>query len=313
MAKRAKSRIFLVSPNDLSSATCVGKMTENDRIFLITDEAPELKENIITFLNGRDSILGTAPETIYHRLVDECDGSENIYFIGPEMQELYEELYEKLLPACSGIGCNKTFGVAHVRLKRRQVEAEIPYIEALLSGMGSEENTLEGSIKETEVLPDVPKKHETHARSEDDARWEDTRNPDTSKKDTKKKKAKIKQEQITHSDSSQKAAGESNNSSISMDIADVERSKAVCVAAFRDRIRRHISAEISTEISNEQCFQFMINALKSDTLSDFTESLMCTGFKPLKLSETGYIKLKEESAYYMKVCNVLYGGDIWNY
>lgn len=311
MSKKTKNRIFLVAPKDLSSTTCVGKMTQGDRIFLITDEEPQLKDNIIRFLNGRDRILNTDEQDIYQHMVDECEGDENIYFVGSEMSPYYDSLCERLLDVCSGIGFNKTFGVNNVKLKRKQAGLPESYMDTFLSGIEEETLVPEGEVGKQPI--GTPEKEQSLIPTDIDLRWEPEGPPRDVQKQKKTKEARRKNK----ADKNQEKAEMPD-----MDIQlpekkytdDLSGKRALFMCALRERINRHICESVGQELSVEQCFQFTVLLLKCDHAEQLLESWACTEpRKRIKLQEGQYKKLKEETVYYSKVCDLLYGGDLWEY
>ncbi|MCC2254575.1 hypothetical protein LKD70_09120 [Ruminococcus sp. CLA-AA-H200] len=334
MSKRNKERIFLVSPDDLSSTTCVGKMTDLDRIYLVCEEGnpPEMKENVIYFLNGRDTVIQKDENEILKRLVNECSGDENIYFIGPSMEPFYEKLCDQLLTFCSGVGANKTFGVNRIKLKRKQEEAPVPYMMTVFSGFSNEGEIQEGGrpVRDKEPPEDPIQQHEP-TMPEEDPRWDAGRSPVAliqKQEETPAKGAKRTDAKGEHGERKkrsappkrQKPGEDSEDKTVETrptqkpdDLHDTERAKATLIYLLRTRLNRHMNHELKAELTPSCCFQFMTIVLKSENAEEAMQSWICV--KPdlaLKVSESSFSQIKEEASYYAKVCNVIYGEDKWN-
>lgn len=99
----------------------------------------------------------------------------------------------------------------------------------------------------------------------------------------------------------------------------LRKAKAELAMQYRERLDSHIECivkkhDASISLSKSQFFQFSILLMKTESADDFQKSWLTQ--EPnieVILTATEYKDLSEESCYYNKICNTIYGEDSWNY
>ena len=306
--KNSNHRIFLVYCEDINSKTCHSsvKLRESDKIYIFTDnKAPELAENFLDFFQNQQEFIHLEKEEILNFLRSKQEnGKECYYFIGPHMEEVYNIISDEVILFAKGVAKNETFGVSKVSLKMAK-QGEISDLEnqfgaiaeALAAASLNSANANEDNLSrecENEKQPDkntpmaetIQHTKKKHAGNQTDTEFEFNLNLP-------------KQKEVTEE----------------VDIlAKCERAKGKVILYILERFKEHVSVAITRDLEHDQCYNFLLLLLKSDTAESFSDSWRCE--EPniqVKLSGDRFMELKAEAIYYYKLSKYFYEEDLWNY
>ncbi len=293
-----KSRIFLIAAEDLKSEICnsKNKFRKTDRIYIFSDSEDKiiLTETMRKVMDGKETIVTLDKSSIIDFFRDKNHGDETMYFIGPQMQELFQENINEILIICAGAAAHPTFGVNKVAIQslKQETIGNQQYLDlanVLISPPVFSGENIEMQAKTKDCIESIPKIE-----------------------DEKTQEISIDSDPY---DYSYILKGLNNERKVEKKIVQrVDDAKAMMFMELRNRFNDHVSLYLNIELQMDQYYKFMVLILKSETAEEFNFSWQCS--EPtvhIVLKQDIFVNLRMEAAYYFYASNIIYGEDVWNY
>ena len=308
-SKNGNCRVFLIYCEDINSKTCHSsvKLRESDKIYIFTNnKIPELAENFVDFFRNKQEFVDLKKEEILDFLrAKQENGKECYYFIGPHMEEIYNDIGNEVILFAKGIAKNETFGVSKLPLQMAKqgemsnMDNPFGAIAEALSSAIIESNT--DTEPRTQSIPKIKKPLKTINEGRE-------KKPNVTTKIEEKNKEEPINVNLTLPQPKKEIKDTLNVS------AECNRAKGRVVYCLMERFKEHLSVAITRQLETDQCYNFLLLLLKSDTPESFTDSWKCEEPEiQVKLSNDLFIDLKGEAIYYYKLSKFFYEDDLWDY
>lgn len=303
--RNGNHRVFLIYCEDINSKTCHSsvKLRENDKIYIFTNnKTPELSENFADFFRNKQEFVDLKKEEILDFLRAKQENSkECYYFIGPHMEEIYNEIGNEVILFAKGIAKNETFGVSKLPLQMAK-QGEISDMD---SPFGAITEALSSAITNSSQEKNPVFKTEKNIQTKMEEKKNDS---DTLRKLENLNKKEPEKLNLTLPKPEKEIIDTFNI------ITECDRAKGRVVYCLMERFKEHLSVAITRQLEIDQCYNFLLLLLKSDTPESFSDSWKCEEPEiQVKLSNDLFIDLKSEAIYYYKLSRFFYEDDLWNY